>query len=99
MKVPHPNAAPHKMADGTGVHTPVHHTGHGAPASASGRGNEPMPSTGRILANNWGASRLKKLGPASVVGGSRATGQERFVQPPLAQTAVVPPPGLGNPRN
>ncbi len=96
MKVEHPSTAKPKMADGSGVHSPMQMTGHGAPASASGRGNEPMPSTGRILSNNWGAQSLQKLGPPVSVG---ATGQNRFVQPTNAATAVVPPPGLGNPRN
>jgi hypothetical protein len=97
MKVEHPSSAKPKMADGSGVHSPTHLTGHGAPASASGRGNEPMPNTGRILSNNWGAQSLKKL---DTVSGAAATGgQSRFVQPTNAATAVVPAPGLGNPRN
>ena len=98
MKVPHPNTVMPKVADGTGVNSPRQMTGHGAPLSASGRGNEPM-STGRLLSDNWGAQSLNKLGPRRDVGGARVTGQNRFVQPTLADTAVVPPPGLGNPRN
>lgn len=82
--------------DGHGTNSEPLMTGHGAPASASGRGNEPMP-TGKILANNWGASRLKKMGPT--VGASQpGTGQERFVRPIDSATAQIPPPGLGNPR-
>lgn len=98
MKVPHPSSAKPKMTDGTGTQTPVHSTGHGAPASASGRGNEPMPEGGKLLPNNWGARSLSKLdGPT--VGAGPQSGQTRFVQPTLASTAVVPAPGLGNPRN
>ena len=97
MKVPHPASAKPEVRDGSGVNTPVHTTGHGAPASASGRGNEPMPKTGRILSNNWGAQSLSKLS-APVSGAAAATGgQSRFVQPTNAATAQVEPPGLGNP--
>ena len=92
MRVPHPASATPKMADGTGTKSPMQMTGHGAPPSASGRGNEPM-------SNNWGAKSLSKLQAPSVVGGASSVGFDRFVQPTLADTAQVPPPGLGNPRN
>lgn len=77
--------------DGHGTRTEPMMTGHGAPASASGRGNEPI---GKVRPNNWGAKSLRKLGPTS---GATSPGYDRFVQPTMAQTAVVPPGGVGNP--
>lgn len=99
MKVPHPNSAQPKMADGTGTNSPTHLTGHGAPASASGRGNEPMPGGAKMIPDNWGAKSLSKLRAPFVAGGAASVGFNRFVQPTNADTAQVPPPGLGNPRN
>jgi len=78
--------------DGHGTNSEPLHTGHGAP-SASGRGQ----STGKILANNWGAQRLKKMGPT--VGASQpGTGQDRFTRPIDSATAQIPGPNLGGPR-
>ena len=82
--------------DGQGTRTEPLMTGHGAPASASGRGNEPMNRSERspILNNNWGAKSLKKL---QTTGASASVGANRFVQPTMQQTAQMPP-NLGNPR-
>lgn len=78
---------PKTIGNGDGTQSKRLLTGHGAPFT---------PAKSRLLSNNWGASQLRKLD--SPYNQPNATGQGRFVQPPLAATAVVPPPGLGNPR-
>lgn len=79
--------------DGHGTNTEPMMTGHGAPASASGRGNEAMPR-GKLVNNNWGSKSLKKL---QTTGGSSAVGSDRFVRPIDATTANIPGANLGNP--